>query len=387
MMTTTPKSERFRQHHLSTLIETYDLTKGSLDFFVTSYFRKNPQLGSKDRAYISEALFRYMRMKSLFDALMPGGFRIEKLVSLLEKDTDELLLQASTFPPFVRFCCPKDLYESMTRTWKERTNDILTVMFERAPTYLRTNLLRTTREALIQQLHEAGIEASKVAGSETALRLAKRANLFSLPIFQSGWFEMQDLASIKVASLVDPKPRQRVLDYCAGSGGKTLAFAPKMMGHGQIYLHDIRKEALLEARKRLKRAGIQNAQCIHEDEERKLQEIQGTCDWVLVDAPCSGSGTYRRNPDMKWRFSKEMEERLVLEQREIFKKAFSYLKPNGRIVYATCSLLAEENQEQLEFFEKNYPVERVQEPFQSVPVHDGMDGLFGVVLRRSSEKC
>lgn len=381
MITTSLKSERFRQHHLRLILESYDLVRGSLDFFVTSYFRKAPQLGSKDRAYISEAVFRYMRMKSLFDALMPNGCTIEQLTALLEKDTDELLSLASLQQKEVCLCCPKDLYEAVSRTWKDRAEEILRANFERAPTYLRMNPLRTTMSALLEKLKEAGIEAELVPGEEFAVQLPKRANLFSLPIFKEGWFEMQDVGSQRVANLIDPKPKQRVLDYCAGSGGKTLAFTPKMQGHGQIYLHDIRQEALIEAKKRLKRAGIQNAQCIHSSEEEKLNALKGSFDWVLVDAPCSGTGTYRRNPDMKWRFTEEMLQRLVLEQRTIFEKALSYLKPNGRIVYATCSLLAEENQNQVDYFEKTFQLKHVS-ILQSVPMVGGMDGLFGAVLKR-----
>ncbi len=123
-----------------------------------------------------------------------------------------------------------------------------------------------------------------------------------MPEFKQGLFEVQDEGSQLIANLMDPTPGDQVMDYCAGSGGKTLAFAPKMQHRGQIYLHDIRPWALDEARKRLKRAGIQNAQVVL-PEDPKLNKLRGKMDWVLVDAPCTGSGTFRRNPDMKWKFS------------------------------------------------------------------------------------
>lgn len=376
------QSERFRAHHLFTILDSYDLTKGSLDFFVTSYFRAHPQLGSKDRAYVSCHVFRYMRMKSLFDWLLNKRERDSHLLEFLEETNEELIKRSKQAPEEVHLSCPKALLDIVKQSWPKRYSEILYANFDEAPTYLRANPLRTTPEELLSWLKEKGVEAARVEGEEFALRLAKRTNLFSLPIFQEGWFEVQDAASQHVALLVDPKPNHWVFDYCAGSGGKTLGFAYKMAGQGQIYLHDIRNEALLEARKRLKRAGIQNAQCIRNEEEKKLEFLRGRFDWVLVDAPCTGTGTLRRNPDMKWRFSEEMLFRLVHEQRTIFEKALSYLKPNGRIVYATCSVLKEENQDQVDFFEKTFHLERVGHAFQSVPTKGGMDGLFGVILRK-----
>ena len=190
---------------------------------------------------------------------------------------------------------------------------------------------------------------------------------------------MQDEASQQVAALVQAKPGDHVLDYCSGSGGKALAFAPAMDGKGQIYLHDIRAHILQEAKRRLKRAGVQNAQVLTTD---KLKPLKKKCDWVLVDAPCTGTGTLRRNPDMKWRFTGEMLQRLIGEQRTIFEKALSYLKPEGRIVYATCSILKEENSEQIAHFLKTYGLKLEDSPLQTLPEEGGMDGFFGAVLLR-----
>lgn len=213
----------------------------------------------------------------------------------------------------------------------------------------------------------------------------KKINFFNLPEFKEGLFEVQDEGSQLVADLCRVEPGEQVLDYCSGSGGKTLAFAYRMQQKGQIFLHDIRDHILAEAKKRLKRAGIQNAQII-EYESPKLKKLKKKMDWVLVDAPCSGTGTLRRNPDMKWKFSEEALRRLVGEQRMIFEKALSFLKPSGKIVYATCSILKEENEEQISHFLKTYPLELAADPFRSLPQKDSMDGFFGAVFKKLKEE-
>ena len=176
--------------------------------------------------------------------------------------------------------------------------------------------------------------------SPCGIEFHKRINFFELEEFKAGFFEVQDEGSQLMADLVDAAPGQSVLDYCAGSGGKTLAFAPKMQEKGQIFLHDIRPFALQEARKRLRRAVIQNAQIVLPDHQN-LKRLKKKMHWVLVDVPCTGTGTMRRNPDMKWNFTRETLERLMGQQRTIFEKALSFMRPDGRIVYATCSLLKE----------------------------------------------
>lgn len=383
----TSYSDLFRFKHFFSLIDEYDLHRGSADFFVTSYFRAHPQLGSTDRAYLSTRFFRYMRQKSLVDALVLQEKPLKsekqmKLLELLEEDVDALLHKGSVLPSHIRFCCPQDLYDCLCHSFSKETHAILRANFFEAPLFLRVNPIKATRDEAKAALLSHGIEAQEVEGLEFALRLKKRANLFSLPLFQQGWFEVQDAGSQQVALLAEVGPKQKVLDFCSGAGGKSLAFAHRMEGSGQLYLHDIRATALLEAKKRLRRAGIQNVQFIHSDEEKKLTCLRGNCDWVFVDVPCSGTGTFRRNPDMKWRFTRSMLDRLVVEQRAIFEKACAFLKPQGRIVYATCSVLAEENQEQVTYFKQACSLELARPLVQSLPTESGMDGLFAAVFRR-----
>ena len=379
------KSTLFRQHHFFELLNNFDSEKGPIDLFISLYFRHNTQLGSKDRLYIVERIYTYLRWKLLIEALLDrrqlsGEARSEALLELLEQNPITLS-EDTTLEPHIRVSFPKNLYQALERTFGEATSSICHACNESAPIVLRVNPLKTTREALCQSLRSQGVDVEEEPSAPFALRLSRRINLFSLPEFKAGHFEVQDAGSQHVASLVRAQPGESVLDFCAGAGGKTLAFAPNLNNRGQIFLHDIREQALYEAKKRLKRAGIQNAQIVSYQEKGRLNTLKKRMDWVLVDAPCSGTGTLRRNPDMKWKFSDEMVARLAGEQRQIFAEAFSYLKPGGTIVYATCSLLREENDDQCEFFLKTYPLTLVEPPFRSLPVSGGMDGFFAVCLQ------
>jgi len=171
-----------------------------------------------------------------------------------------------------------------------------------------------------------------------------------------------------------------ILDYCGGSGGKTLAIAPFTMGKGQIFLHDIRKHILLEAKKRLRRAGVQNYQLVQSKDEL-FRNFKGKFDWILLDVPCSGSGTLRRNPDLKWKFSLEKLEEYLNIQEKIFHETLDLMKPNGKIVYVTCSLFQEENMSQIIKFQKKFGVKIENNSiFQTVPTNKKMDGFFSVTL-------
>ena len=208
----------------------------------------------------------------------------------------------------------------------------------------------------------------------------QRLHLAALPEFRSGLFELQDEGSQLVAQLIRAKEGDEVLDFCAGSGGKSLAFASSMRGKGQIYLHDVRSSILLQAKKRLKRAGIQNAQ-IATSHSKAKQLLKKRMDWVLVDAPCTGTGTLRRNPDLKWKFTEETLQKLQMEQRDIFKEALTFLKPGGRIVYATCSLLKEENEEQAAYFQCCHNLKLIAPFFCSTPQVGEMDGFFAATFQ------
>lgn len=372
----------FKEHHLITMLQEYELQTLPLDLFIRNYFRDNKALGSKDRGFIAETLYGMMRWRGLLDFLCPAPMSWEKRYEIFISPDFEVQKERKDIPDHIRLSFPKVLYDLLVNSLGiEKAHDICLISNTQAPTTVRVNTLKTSREEVMKRW-QGQYQIRPCQNSSNGIVFTKRVNFYELPEFQGGLFEVQDEGSQLLAGLVEVKKGQLVMDYCAGAGGKTLAFAPQMDNTGQIYLHDIRKHALQDAKKRLKRAGIQNAQIVCDD-EAKLKKIKKRMDWVLVDAPCTGTGTMRRNPDMKWKFDAEVLTRLLGQQRTIFEKALSFLKPGGQIVYATCSVLKEENQNQIEHFIKTYGLELVKEPFESFPIINGMDGFFGAVMRKA----
>lgn len=376
------KSDLFRQHHFFELLRSFDPSKGPIDLFISLYFRHHPQLGSKDRVFIVDRIYKFFRWKALVEAILPQNVSDDDFLTLLEQDFS-IYEHNADLPIYVRLSFPKELFDAIERSWGEKTCAICRACNETAPIVLRANMMKTTPEELVLLLQARNIDASKDPSHPTAIRVQKRTNFFSLEEFQNGLFEVQDAGSQHVASYVAARPGDAVLDFCAGAGGKSLAIAPSLQRRGQVFLHDIRSTALQEAKKRLRRAGVQNVQLIEAHDTKRLELLRGKMDWVLVDAPCSGTGTLRRNPDMKWKFSMDTVQRLVEEQRRIVAQAVSYLMPHGTLVYATCSLLREENEDQVEFFQQHLHVHPTKDPFRSYPTNGGMDGFYAIALSRS----
>ncbi|MBS4167463.1 RsmB/NOP family class I SAM-dependent RNA methyltransferase [Parachlamydia sp. AcF125] len=375
----------FRLRHLFALLDFYSEQTLPLDLAISHYFKLHKSLGSKDRAFIAESIYGMIRWKSLIDFFEGENSSWEKRWKTYQTLHIPELINKDFIPEHIRFGFPLPLYNRILKSHGlEKGKEICLASNAPAPTTVRVNLLKTDREALLKKWEE-NYQVSTCSHSPAGIIFHKKINFFDLPEFKQGLFEVQDEGSQLIAALVQVEPGQQVLDYCSGSGGKTLAFAPKMQKTGQIFLHDIRKKILVEAKKRLRRAGVQNAQIVNPDDEQKLKKLKKQMDWVLADVPCSGVGTLRRNPDMKWKFSEEMLDRLVGQQRIIFEKALSFVKPDGHIVYATCSLLNEENQEQIDHFIKTYDLEIVGNIFQSVPQQGEMDGFFAAVLRKKQK--
>jgi 16S rRNA (cytosine967-C5)-methyltransferase len=219
-------------------------------------------------------------------------------------------------------------------------------LLEPAPLDLRVNLLKAKREQAQAALAEARVEAQPTPYSPWGLRVAGKPALNKAQPFLDGWVEVQDEGSQLLALLLDPKRGEMVVDFCAGAGGKTLALGAAMRNTGRLYAFDISGHRLDALKPRLARSGLSNvhpAQIAHERDER-IKRLAGKIDRVLVDAPCSGLGTLRRNPDLKWRQSPKAVAELQAKQQAILASAARLLKPGGRLVYATCSLLKDENE-------------------------------------------
>lgn len=368
----------FREHHLLELLYAYDQQTLPMDRYISIYFKSHPALGSKDRGEIAETIYGMVRWLGLLEHL--GGNTWEKRLDLYRQGLTSATEDVS-IPLHVRVSFPEDLFNRISNNYgEERAKEICLESNRSAPTTVRANVQKISREDLLKKW-EGQWEVSPCQIAPHGIVFHKKTNFFVLPEFKEGLFEVQDEGSQLLAYLVAAKPGQSVMDYCSGSGGKTLAFGPQMENKGQIYLHDIRDYILDEAKKRLRRAGLQNAQVVHENED-KLKKLKKKMDWVLIDVPCSGTGTLRRNPDMKYKFDNSAFEKLLGEQRSIFEKGLSFVKPGGSIVYGTCSLLKEENQDQVDHFVKTYDLEVVGEEFQTFPKKDCMDGFYGRVLRK-----
>lgn len=373
----------FREHHLLNLLNEWEHSTYPLDLFMSFYFKDHTSLGSKDRLEISEYAYALIRWKGLLDHLSAYPHTWEKRFNTY-KENYPFTSCTQGIEDHISVSFPKELFQIIERNYnREEALQFCKVSNTKAPTYIRVNPLKTTRDELLKKWSSL-YDITPCSVSPLGIIFNKKIHFFSLPEFQLGFFEIQDEASQLVADQIDAKPGDLVLDYCSGSGGKTLAFAPKLAGKGQIYLHDIRDRSLLEAKKRLKRAGIQNAQIINATELASSKNLKKKMDWILVDAPCSGTGTLRRNPDMKWRFQEENLKNLLGEQRVIFEKALSYLKPDGKIVFATCSILHEENELQTEHFMKTYSLKISKQPFKTIPTFSGMDGFYAVVLEKAT---
>jgi 16S rRNA (cytosine967-C5)-methyltransferase len=279
---------------------------------------------------------------------------------------------------------------------------------ERPTLDLRANTLKASREKVVKALDRSGAVPSQIA--RNGIRIAAGEGASRLPnvtaelSFQKGWFEVQDEGSQIVADLVHPGEHDQILDYCAGGGGKTLAMSAAMNNKGQVHAYDADRRRLAPIIERLRRAGTRNVQ-VHDD-PRQLEALKGKLDCVLVDAPCTGTGTWRRRPDTKWRLTaKNLDERIA-QQQEALAEAAPYVKAGGSLVYVTCSILPEENDRQIERFcrdnpefspeaalptwnelfgpETPRPGSRDGKTLTLTPASTGTDGFFFCRMRRST---
>jgi 16S rRNA (cytosine967-C5)-methyltransferase len=360
-------------------MELYSEKKLPLDLVMNDYFRSHKALGSKDRSFIGNMAYQLVRWKGLLESTSNDPGNWDASYQLLSSQPITKLQTNTSLPLHNRYSCPEPLFKLLVEHYGELKACKLCLLFnERAPLTIRVNTLKSSRATLLDLWKEkAGISPSKQA--KHGITFNTNTQVLGSKEFKDGFFEVQDEGSQLLAELVNVTPGQHVLDYCAGAGGKSLAIAPTMQQKGQLYLYDIRTRALQEAKRRLRKAGVQNAQILNDD-TKSLQRLRKKMDWVIVDAPCSGTGTLRRNPDMKWRFDEETIPQLIGQQRLIFERALSFVKPGGKIIYATCSLLPEENQHQVEHFLKTYAIELQSPPFESLPISGGMDGFFGAVF-------
>jgi 16S rRNA (cytosine967-C5)-methyltransferase len=265
----------------------------------------------------------------------------------------------SAAPPWVAGDYPQWLDQSFARVFADRRAEEGAALADRAPVDLRANTLKTTSakvsSALAKYRPEPGAYAPECIRLPLPAADGRNPNVEAEPIHGKGWFEVQDQGSQVAALLSAAQGNEQVADVCAGAGGKTLALAAMMGNKGQIHAHDADRHRLRPIFERLKRAGARNVQVIPADEPERLRALRGRLDMVLLDAPCSGSGAWRRKPDAKWRLKPEALDHRIQEQRQILASGAELLRPGGRLHYITCSLLPEENTDQIKAFLTSHP--------------------------------
>lgn len=365
------------------------------DRVIEKTLKSNKKWGARDRAFIAESVYEIVRWYRLLYAIVGKRPRHEhewwQLFGVWK------IVQGSPLPEWnefaqlnvqktkaqhkellkiraIRESIPEWMDQLGTRELGERWEGILAALNQPAKVVLRVNLLKTTPSQLADALSAAGVELEPI--SSEAFVVQKRKNLFATEAFKNGWFELQDFSSQQVAHFLDVQAGMRVIDACAGAGGKALHLAVLMANKGQIIGMDTEAWKLKELKRRAKRNGIFIIQPKPIDSTKVIKRQKRSADRLLLDVPCSGLGVLRRNPDAKWKLQPDFLERLQGVQAEILSNYSSMLKPGGKLVYATCSILPSENQGQVQrFLEENNPNFELEEE-RSISPEEGFDGFY-----------
>jgi 16S rRNA (cytosine967-C5)-methyltransferase len=396
------------------------------DVVVSNFFRKHRQLGPRERHALAETAYAVLRQRLLWQHLAQSGHgALERRLAILAWQGGETLIRGGMGPQEQQWLQQVRALDRGAFSEKLRHNlpdwlagalkaelgeagfwEFVDSMAGQAPLDLRANLLKTSRDKAQAQLAAAEVEAVPTPYSPWGLRVAGKPALQKSDVFLRGDVEVQDEGSQLLAALVHPKRGEMVVDFCAGAGGKTLALGAAMRNTGRLYAFDVNGHRLDKLKPRLARSGLSNvhpAQLANERDDR-VKRLAGKIDRVLVDAPCSGLGTLRRNPDLKWRLSAKAIDELVELQGRILDSACRLLKPGGRLVYATCSPLRREDEAIAEAFGAAHPqferldaaellrsagVERADELvvdgyFRSWPHRHGMDGFFAAAWQKAA---
>lgn len=343
------------------------------DKVVQKVLRFDKRWGARDRGFIAETTYEMVRYKRLYTEIAevktpfsrPDLFRMWAVWAVLKgiklpdwkqiEPTPERRIKGKfdelskirkyreAIPDWIDELCEKSLGEKLWTAEIAKLN-------EPAEVILRTNTLKTTKEDLRKTLLDEGIVTEPIKGYPFALRLPERANVFVTQAFKNGFFEVQDASSQLVAAMLDVKPGQRVVDTCAGAGGKSLHLAALMENKGQLIAMDIYGSKLKELKRRARRNGAHNIEPREIESTKVIKKLYGSADRVLIDAPCTGLGVIRRNPDTKWKMQPEFLEKITKTQQEILRSYSKILKPGGKMVYATCSIIPQENKDQVKSF-------------------------------------
>lgn len=377
------------------------------DKVIEKTLKRDKRWGARDRSFIAETTYDIVRWKRLYTAIaevkapysrenlfrlfavwatlrgieLPDWKQIEPTPTRRIKgkfdELSKIRKYRESVPDWLDEMGVKELGEEV---WEKEIH----ALNQQAPVVLRTNTLKTTKEKLQQELQKEGIETETIKGYPDALQLKERANVFRTEAFKNGFFEVQDASSQLVAEFLEVEPGMRVVDTCAGAGGKTLHLAALMENKGQLIATDIYANKLKELKRRARRAGAHNIEPRAIDSSKVIKKLYGSADRVLIDAPCSGLGVLSRNPDAKWKLQPEFIETIKQTQEEILKTYSKIVKDGGKMVYATCSVLPSENQEQVQKFlkseeGKDFSLAKEEKILSS---ETGYDGFYMALLEK-----
>ncbi|ALZ76907.1 RsmB/NOP family class I SAM-dependent RNA methyltransferase [Rheinheimera sp. F8] len=329
----------------------------------------------------------FLRKLNAYQQLAGAEASLADTVALyfaVQQDAGDITQRWQQLPPAMQDGCPDWLDQlgqaELGSGWPaERA-----ALAQAAPRFVRVNSLKTNRDALQRALAQAGIQSKTVDGVDSALEITSDGALFQTEPFKLGWFEQQDAGSQLIAAALPVMPGSRVIDACAGAGGKTLALAARMQAKGRLLAMDVEQWKLDNLQQRANRAGAANIETRLISSSKTIKRLAGKADFLLLDVPCSGSGVLRRNPDAKWRSPMRLAELRVLQQ-DILQRYSKMLCVGGELVYATCSIFPSENRGQIDAFLASRPDFQLLSEQHISPAATGFDGFYAAHLRRISE--
>jgi 16S rRNA (cytosine967-C5)-methyltransferase len=398
---------RLHKNLVAAVIEALETAFGKgyyADKVIERILKRNPKWGARDRGFIAESTYEMVRWWRLLWELYgkePSlkrkelyrlfgiwwqwqGYHLPEDWSQFDtvrgidiearfKELESHLAVRESWPDWFAELAESELGEA----WPEiaRASNIP------ADVFLRTNTLKTNRSALLKQLADENCPAKPLEANEVGIVLEKRKNTFRLPSFQAGYFEVQDGGSQMIAPFLEVKPGMRVIDACAGAGGKSLHLAALMENKGQIIAMDVEAWKLKELQKRARRNGVHNIETRPIENAKSIKRLQDSADRLLLDVPCSGTGVVKRNPDTKWKLKPEHLDRVRKIQADILEDYSKMLKKGGKMVYATCSILRSENEDQVERFLAQHPEFKLHHQKRVNP-SQWSDGFYMALLER-----
>jgi len=378
------------------------------DKVLRNTLKRDKRWGARDRGFIAETTYDIVRWKRLYSKIAEVKEPFDR-TNLFRLFTVWATLKGIQIPDWPQFeNTPtrkiKGRFDELSkiRKYKESIPDWMDELGVKelgknwdkeihslnqvADVVLRVNTLKTTKEKLQNTLQDLEIETEILKGYPQALKLKERKNVFVTDAFKNGWFEVQDASSQKVAKFLNPKPGSKVVDTCAGAGGKSLHLAALMENKGQVIALDIYDNKLKELKRRAKRNGAHNIETRVIDSTKVVKKLIGKADKILIDAPCSGLGVLKRNPDAKWKLQPEFLENIRETQKEIINSYSRMVKPGGQMVYATCSILPSENENQVKAFlkrEEGKDFKFIKDE-KVLPSKSGFDGFYMALLQKDN---